>query len=152
MPIQPQPIKTAQQAAADWVAGATTTLAATRWAEGIAKPKRDPFQAALAQAGYWQDQVSSPQALLNYQVGLSSINEDLYLQIVNTRGKINYTGGVKDKQANYAAFAGKFMGWLANEIQSLDRTNPRGDKSANRARLNAYLDALEAQAGQFRVK
>ena len=150
MPIQPRTVRDAQTATKDWVESAG--VSANKWADGYAHPKRDPFKAAIASAALWQTNVSAPSALVNFKAGLGKVNEDQVLATVNGRGKTNYTGGIRDKQGNYLAFAEKFIPQLSTILTGLNQTNPRGDFNANKARLEKYLDELHAKKGQFRIR
>lgn len=148
-----RPVKSAQTAAANYGTNGSAANAANLWAQDFLADPQAIFAAAAARVSYWQSQVSTQQAATNYVNGLNDVNIQALTTKVNGVGKASFSAGVKAAGApggKYAAFAAEFQPWLTNELATLNRTNPRGDATQNRARLNAFLDALEAQKGNFR--
>lgn len=144
-------MKTATQAATNYGTNGSSAAAQNLWAgEFVANiPKMQAR--AQAQATYWQTQVNTPEALANFKSGVATIDVPAVTTKVSTVGKASLAAGVKAASTGkYASFAAEFMPAVSTEIQNLDRTNPRGDKAQNRTRLNAYLDWLESQAGNFK--
>lgn len=149
------PIKTAQQAAANYGTKGGAAAAATAWAAGYTSDIPAIFAAASAQVDYWQSQVSTQQAATNFKNGLARAaqNTTAIAQKVNTVGMASFSAGVKAAaQGNYLAFANNWQTAVSNEVATLDRTNPRGDRAANRARQAVYDQWVDSQAGKFRVK
>src|SRR5277367_3381034 len=135
------PIKTAQQAAANYGTKGGAAAAATAWAAGYTADIPAIFDAAAAQVDYWKSQVSTAQAATNFKNGLSRAKQNVtaITQKVNTVGMASFSAGVKAAATgNYLTFANSWQTAVSNEVATLDRTNPRGDRTANRARQAVY--------------
>ena len=121
--------------------------ASGKWRDNVLTPRRDPFQAAKAAVGFWQQRVSSAEAAANYTAGLDKVNIAEFQATVNGQGQANYRNGVTTKTSKMGTFLSNFLPKLGGILQNLDRTNPRGDFNANLARLNSYLASVHATAG-----
>jgi hypothetical protein len=149
------PIKTAQQAAAAYGANGSSAAAQNLWATNFSADIPGILAAAAAAGQFWQTQVQSPTALTNYQRGLqrAANNVQAITTKVNGVGKASFAAGVKAASTgDYLTFAQAWQTAVGNEVSQLDRTNPRGDRAANRARQAAYDAWVDSQAGNFRVK
>lgn len=134
-------MKTAQQAAANWVASAGR--AATDWAEGVNNYSGD-------WAGATTRQQSVMQANLN-----NAINSGAWANGVNRVGTQGWKQATVAKSANFstgfqagaskqAAAIAKIISAEANIVGSLP---PRGDYNQNKARATAVMDGLHALKG-----
>ncbi len=149
------PVKTAAQAAAAYGANGGSSTAAANWANNFSADIPAILSAAAAAVGSWQDAVSTDQAAQNFTAGLNKAkgNAAAIAQKVQGVGKNSFSAGVKAASTgNYAQFAAAWQGAVTTQVAQLDRTNPRGDRSANRARQAAYDAWVDSQAGKFRVK
>ncbi|MGH9809763.1 MAG: hypothetical protein ACRD9W_21355 [Terriglobia bacterium] len=106
---------------------------------------------AAAQVGFWQSQVSTQKAADAFNAGVTNFDSNAATAKANGAGKSSFQAGVQTaSKGKYLGFAGEFIPAVSQIVANLDRTNPRGTKADNRNRLNAFLDALEAQAGNFK--
>lgn len=144
-------MKTAQQAAQNYGTNGGSGNAANLWAADWSAAIPTMKTRAAAQVGYWQSQVSSIEAASAFVAGVNGFDANAATAKANGAGKSSFSAGVKmASTGKYLSFASEFIPAVATIVQNLNRTNPRGDKTQNRARLNAYLDALEAQGGNFK--
>jgi hypothetical protein len=149
------PIKTAQQAADKYGANGSSATASTLWANNFNADIPGMLAAAQAAIPRWQTAVQDPQAATNMNNGLNRAKNKAgaIAAKVSSTGKASFQAGVRAAAADaYLAFAQAWQGAVANEVGQLDRTNPRGDRAANRARQAAYDLWVDSQAGNFRVK
>lgn len=149
------PMKTPAQASTNYANNGGSAQAATNWATNLSADLPAVFAAASAKVGFWSSQVSTVQAQNNYVSGLNKASANTAPIIAKIQGPSKSTFSAQVRAAGgpggrYTAFAAAFLPAVSTEIANLNRTNPRGDKTANRARLNAYLDWLDSQAGKFR--
>jgi hypothetical protein len=145
MPIQTRTVRDPAMATANWGSGVQQN--GNKWAEGYAHPKRNPFDPSVIDPDAWQSGVTSDRAKTLYAKNLAGVNQDVVLQTVNGAGKTKYTSAGSTKQGKYQKFASQFLPKLGQILQNLDMTNPRGPRGTNRARLNAFLDAVEQTRG-----
>lgn len=151
------PIKTAAIATANYGTNGGSVTAQGNWATNFNLDIPAILSAAQAAVPFWQSQVALPQSALNMTNGLNraKANVSAIQTKVNTVGKASYTAGVKAAAApggNYAAFSAAWQPAVANEVSSLNVTNPRGDAAANTARMLAYNAWALTQTDKFRVK
>lgn len=146
MPLQTRTVTDPATALSNWSKYAAN--AAPKWTSNVLMPRRDPFQAAIAAIPFWQQQVSSAAAAAAMAKGLNSVNIAEFQATVQGQGQANYRNGVTTKTSKMSTFLQSFIPKLGNILQNLDRTNPRGGYAQNVARLQAYLDAVHATAGQ----
>ena len=148
MPIQPRAVRDPATATANW--GTGVAQSAGKWADGYAHPSRNPFDPSVINPTAWQAGVSDPAAMTRYARNLAAVNPDQVLATVNGVGKTKYAAAGSQKQSKVAAFMQAFLPKLGTIIQNLNNTSPRGPRGSaeNRARLNAYLDAVAATRGQ----
>ena len=141
------PTQAAQNYGTNGGSATSASLWAGNWSTNIPKMKAR----AAAQVTYWQSQVSSAQAAARFTDGVNNFDANAATSKANGPGKSSFQAGVQAaSKGKYAAFANEFLPAVSTIVSNLDRTNPRGSKLDNRARLNAYLDALEAQSGNFK--
>lgn len=145
MPIQTRVIRDPGTGSSNW--GTGVAQSGSKWADGYAHPSRNPFDPSVINADAWQQGVSTDQAKQAYKSKLAAVNQDQVLATVNGAGKTKYTSSGQTKQANYQKFAQAFYPKLSNIVQNLNQSMPKGPRGTNRARLNAYLDAVEATRG-----
>jgi hypothetical protein len=134
-------VKTAQQAASNWVSSAGR--AATDWQEGVQNYSGDwagatTRQQAVMQAN-WQQSVSSGQ----WANGVNRVGTNGWKQATTSKAA-NYTTGFQAGASNQAAAIAKILAAEANIVGSLP---PRGDYTQNKARANAVMDGLHALKG-----
>jgi hypothetical protein len=149
------PVKTPAHAAANYVANGGAPAAANNWATNLALDLPAVFAAAAKQVGFWSSQVSTVEAQNNYVNGLNkaAANTAPIIAKINGPAKGTYTAQVRaagGPGGRYLAFANQWMPAVATERANLDRTNPRGDRAANRARQAVYDTWVDTQAGKFR--
>ena len=150
-------MKTVQQAAANYVKNGGAQAAADTWAANFSANIPGILQAAIDAIPRWQEAVATAQAAANMGTGLTRAkgNVSAITAKVTTVGKASFKAGVTAAGApngDYSLFIGKFMPDVASEVQQLNITNPRGDRSANRARQAAYDSWIDSRAGMYRVK
>ena len=151
------PIKTAAQAAANYGTNGGAPAAANNWATNFTADIPAILSAAAAAVGTWQTNVALPQSAINFTNGLNAAKQNAaaIATKVNSVGKASFTAGVKAAAAptgDYSLFSNKWMPAVAQEVATLNLTNPRGDRAANRARQAAYDAWIDTQAGNYRVK
>lgn len=146
-------MKTPSQAAARYVNNGSTADAQNAWASDFLAAIPSMQARAKAQVSYWQSQVSTQEAAAAYVDGIDRMNVTQVTTKVNGAGKASFAAGVRASGGpggKYTGFINEFMPAVSTEVQTLDRTNPRGTPAQNRARLNTYLDWLESQKGNFK--
>lgn len=151
------PIKSAAVASANYGTNGGSTTAQTNWATNFSSDIPAILSAAAAAVSTWQQNVATQQAATNFVNGLNTAknNAGAIATKVNGVGKASYTAGVKAAAAaggNYATFSANYQPAVAQEVATLNATNPRGDAAANQARMIAYNTWATAQHGKFRVK
>jgi hypothetical protein len=115
------PIKTAQQAASNYGTKGGAAAAAQAWAAGYTSDIPAIFAAASAQVGFWQSQVSTPQAATNFKNGLARAanNVTAIAAKVNGVGMASFSAGVKAAaQGNYLAFSNNWQAAVASEVST----------------------------------
>ena len=149
------PIKTAQQAAAKYLTNGSSAAASQAWSDNFTADIPAILAAAAAAIPRWQAAVADPASATAMANGLKRAqnNTAAIVTKVTTVGKASFSAGVRAASTgNYAAFAQAWQAAVGSEVANLDRTNPRGDRSANRARQAAYDAWIDSQTGKFRVK
>lgn len=149
------PIKTAAQATANYGSNAGASTAVQLWSTNLTADLPAIYNAAIAAAPLWTENVSTVAAQTAFKAGLTraSNNTAPTIKKIQTTGVTAFKNGVAAAAAvggNYAAFAAEFQPAVSNEITTLNRTNARGDYDANIARLTAYLTWLHGQKGNFK--
>lgn len=148
-------MKTPAQAATKYGANGSAPAAATLWAANFITAMPTMFDRAAAAAAYWQAQVSSAAAAAMFTKGLNRAknNQGPIATKVNGPGSASFMAGVKAASTGqYLAFANAWLPAVANEVATLNSTNPRGTRAQNRARQAAYDAWVDSQAGNFRQK
>lgn len=146
-------MKTPTQAAQRYANNGSSADAQNAWASDFLAALPVMQARAKSQVGFWQSQVSTQKAAEAYVDGIDRMNVTQVTAKVNGAGKASLAAGVRASGGaggKYTSFIGEFLPAVSTEIQTLDRTNPRGTPAQNRARLNAYLDWLEGQKGNFK--
>lgn len=151
------PIKSATVAAGNYGTNGGSAQAQQNWATGYTTDIPAILSAAAAAVTTWQENVSTAESAANFVNGLNAAkaNAGAIATKVNGVGKASYTAGVKAAAApggNYAAFSAKYQPAVAQEVATLNATNPRGDAAQNTQRMLAYNQWAISQKGQFRVK
>jgi len=142
MALQTRAVKDPTTATNRYKAGVQS--AGPDWTDGALHPKRDFRTAAAAQQGYWASQVQAAAAKGTFASHIKAVTDAEYENAVSTYGQNNYVTQAQAKAGNWTKFYDKFQPKLAGIVAKLPA---RGNKAQNRARLNAYLDAVEATAG-----
>lgn len=144
-------MKTAQQAAANYGTNGSSVTAQNQWAADFITQIPKMQARAAAQAAFWQSQVSTAQAQQAFIRGVQNLDVQAVTAKVNGPAKATFAAQVRAASTGkYLQFATAFIPAVSQEVANLDRTNPRGTPAQNRARLNAYLDWIESQKGNFK--
>jgi hypothetical protein len=144
-------MKTPAQAAANYGANGSSAQAQNNWAANFTAALPKMKARAAAAAPLWQQNVNTAQALARFTKGVQGFDELAAANKANGPSKATFAAQVRAASVGKSlAFYNTFLPAVTTEVQNLDRTNPRGDKAANRARLNAYLDWLDSKAGTFK--
>lgn len=149
-------MKTAAQAAANYVTNGATAATATLWSTDYIAALPTMLDKAIAAIPTWQANVSTPLAASNMTKGLTRAKSKTaaITTKVTTVGVPAYQAGIRTAGGpggNYQAFIGPFLTAVASEVATLNTTNPRGTRAQNRARQAAYDTWIDTQAGNFRV-
>ena len=144
-------MKTAAQAAAAYGTNGTSAAATTNWGTNLIAAVPVIKAKAAQAANTWQLNVSTPQALTNFVAGINKFDPTHFATKVNGAGKTSFAAGVRAASTGkYQSFAQAWEQAYSTERSNLDRTNPRGDRAANRARQAAYDAWIDTQGGKFR--
>jgi len=151
------PIKNATTATANYGTNGGAPAAANNWAANFSADIPAILSAAAAAVGTWQTAVAEPQSATNFVNGLNSAkaNAANIATKVNGVGKASFSAGVKmaaGPNGNYALFSAKFQPAVAQEVNQLNLTDPRGTSQQNTSRMLAYNQWALGQKGNFRVK
>ena len=149
-------MKTPQQATDKYGTNGGSLATQTLWAADYVANMPSIFTAAAAAVPLWQAAVATQDAANRFVAGLNRAkqNTTAIALKVNTVGKASYSAGVKAAAAvggNYSTFSAKWMPAVAQEVSTLNISNPRGDRAANRQRQAVYDAWVDTQAGDFRV-
>jgi hypothetical protein len=140
-------VKTPTLALANYKAGVGN--AGPAWTDGALNPKRGDFRVNGAkQEPYWASQVAAAALAKRYSSNLSKVTDQFYTTAVSTYGQANYQTQAVAKADKWNTFYTKFAPALETILKGLPA---RGNYAANKARLTAYLDALQSKKGQFKV-
>jgi|SRR5271166_192304 len=134
---------------ADYKAGVAN--AGPKWLDGVKNPRADFRAAGALAAPAWYAGCTAANAAGSYAKNLAKVTDAFYLNAVSTYGQGNYTTQTVAKADKWGTFYGTFGPFLESTLVSLDKSNPRGGYTANKARLTAYLDLLHAKKGTFKV-
>lgn len=132
-------LKTAQQAAANWLSGMQNVTA--KVTQGVQAVQTAPGQAAAAaQSSYLQG--------VNANVGkwaqnVAAVPLSTWQQAMITKGAPRMASGAQAAQGKYTAAAQTNQSRIAAAIASLP---PRGPKGSNNARSAGFADAMHAAA------
>lgn len=149
-------MKTAAQAAAAYVANGSAPTATAAWASGYNAAYPTMITKATAAIPTWQAAVASAAAATAMSKGLAraATKSAAVATKVNGAGSASFAAGVRTAGStggDYTAFIGPFLTAVAQEVQTLNQTNPRGTRQQNRARQAAYDAWIDSQAGNFKV-
>lgn len=150
-------MKTAATAILNYGTNGGSIAAQTAWASGFSGNIDAILSAAIKAVPQWQAAVATQQAANNMTAGLTRAkgNEAAIITKVTSVGKASFTAGVNAAAApggDYATFSPAWMSAVTQEVQTLNVSNPRGDRAANRARQAAYDAWVDQQGGKYRVK
>lgn len=146
-------MKTAQQAATKYGTNGSAATATTLWATNYNAKIGAIFDAAAASVNRWQAAVQDPAVAARFVKGLgkAKANSATYQTKVTNVGAPALAAGVRAASTgSYLAFANAWMPAVSNEVSTLNQTNPRGDRAANRARQAAYDAWVDVQNGNFK--
>lgn len=149
-------MKTAAQAAANYVANGTAPAAVSLWATDYNAAYSTMIQKAIAAIPLWQANVSTALAASNMSKGLTKAGtkQAAVATKVTGAGSASFSAGVRaagGPGGDYTAFITPWLSAVSAEVQTLNTTNPRGTRAQNRARQAAYDAWVDSQAGNFRV-
>ena len=134
-------MKTAQQAAANWIASAGR--AQTEWAAGV-----------QGYSGDWAGATTRQQAVMLNNV-TQAITNGRWAAGVNRKGTNGWKADTVARLANYSvgfqAGSNKFGTAIAKVIAAeqniVGSLPPRGDYNANKARSNSFMDQMHSLKG-----
>lgn len=134
-------MKTAQQAAQNWVNSAGT--AATNYAAGVQAYTGDWAGVTVASYNNWVSGLANAQALGSWQAGINAAGTTGWKSA--TQAKVaNYSTGFTAGAAEQSQAISKIMNALNGIVPALP---PRGSYTQNKARATALMDALHALKG-----
>jgi len=134
-------VKTAQQAAQNWVNSAGT--AATNWQAGIQAYSGDWAGATVAAYNNWVQGLANAQALGSWQAGVNAAGTNGWKSATQAKAA-NYSTGFTAGAAEQQQAITKIMNALQGIVPALP---PRGTYSQNKARATALMDAMHALKG-----
>lgn len=134
-------MKTAQQAAANWVGSAGR--AATDWQEGVNNYSGDWAGATTRQQAVMSNNWNAAVANGSWANGVNRIGTQGWKAATVSKAA-NFSTGFQAGAAKQAAAIAKILAAEANIVGSLP---PRGDYNANKARATAVMDGLHALKG-----
>ena len=148
-------MKTPAQATAKYGANGSAAAATGLWAANFNANMGAIFDAAIAAGPRWQAAVQDPQSLTNLKNGLTKAKgriPQISTKVTNV-GAPALAAGVRAAAApggKYDSFSAKWLPAVASEVNTLNQTNPRGDRAANRARQAAFDAWVDQQKGNFK--
>lgn len=148
-------MKTAQQAATKYGTNGSSPQSAQLWSADFLAALPTMFDKAIAAIPTWQAAVSDPNAATMMQKGLTRAKNNTGPITTKVQGpaQASFSSGVRvASTGSYLAFANAWMPAVANEVATLNQTNPRGTRQQNRARQAAYDAWVDQQGGNFRQK
>lgn len=134
-------MKTAQQAAQNWVASAGR--AAADWEQGVNNYSGDWAGATTRQQAVMQSNWNASVASGNWANGVNRVGTQGW-KSATTSKQANYSTGFQAGASKQAAAIAKIIAAESNIVGSLP---PRGDYNANKARATAVMDGLHALKG-----
>lgn len=134
-------MKTAQQAAANWVNSAGR--AATDWQEGVNNYSGDWAGATTRQQSVMSNNWNASVANGTWANGVNRVGTQGWKSATTSKAA-NYSTGFQAGASKQAAAISKILAAEANIVGSLP---PRGDYNANKARATAVMDGLHALKG-----
>jgi len=146
-------MKTAQQAATKYGTNGSAATATGLWATNFNAKIGAIFDAAAAAVSRWQAAVQDPAVAARFVSGLGKAKAkapQIQTKVTNVGAPALAAGVRAASTGSYLAFANQWMGAVGSEVQTLNQTNPRGDRAANRARQAAYDAWVDSQAGNFK--
>ena len=136
-------MKTAQQAAQNWVNSAGT--AATNWQAGIQNYQGDWAGRTVASYQNWVSGLANAQAQGLWQAGINAAGTSGWKSATVAKSA-NYSTGFTAGAAEQQAAITKIMNALQGIVPALP---PRGTYVQNKARATALMDSLHALKGQL---
>lgn len=134
-------MKTAQQAAANWIGSASR--ATTAWQEGVQNYSGDWAGSTTRQQAVMQANLNNAINNGSWAAGVNRVGTQGWKQATQDKGG-NFSTGFTAGASKQAAAIGKILQAEANIVGSLP---PRGDYTANKARATAVMDGLHALKG-----
>ncbi len=123
--------------------------AAQDYVEGMANPRRDPVQAAVAASGKWANRVQEAIQQGAYAAGVRSQNYGEAVQIATADGGSAYTQGVAKRSQKIQRVMQRLAPLLGGVSQAIQRM-PQDTDGQREARLIAARRAMIAVGKQFR--
>lgn len=146
-------MKTPQQAATKYGANGSSPAATGLWATNFNSKIGAIFDAAAASVTRWQTAVQDPAVAARFVKGLGKAKANsatIQTKVTNVGVPALRAGVLAASTGTYLAFSNAWMGAVVNEVNTLNQTNPRGDRAANRARQAAYDAWVDTQGGNFK--
>jgi hypothetical protein len=146
-------MKTAQQAATKYGTNGSAPAATQLWAQNFNAEYLNMLAAATAAIPTWQAAVADPQSAVNMSKGLTKAKAkqaSVATKVTNTSSASLAAGVRAASTGAYLAFSNQWLPAVAQEVQTLNQTNPRGTRAQNRARQAAYDAWVDQQNGNFR--
>ncbi len=136
-------MKTAQQAAANWINSAGR--AATEWQTGIQGYTGDWVGATVSQQAVMLNNLTQSVTSGRWAAGITGVGTSGWKQATEAKAA-NYSTGFQAGAQRQATSIAKIINAEAGIVGALP---PRGDYTANKARASAFMDAMHALKGQL---
>jgi hypothetical protein len=146
-------MKTPQQAATKYGTNGAAATSVALWAQNFNAEYLNMLNDAAAAVGTWQANVGSPQAAANFTKGLNKAKakqNTVATKVTNVSSAALAAGVRAASTGAYLAFSNAWLPAVANEVATLNQTNPRGTRAENRARQAAYDAWVDQQKGNFK--
>jgi hypothetical protein len=148
-------MKTPAQATAKYLTNGSAAVSTGLWATNYNAKIGAIFDAAAASVSRWQAAVQDPAVAARFVKGLgkAKTRSTQIATKVTTVGAPALAAGVRAAAAvdgAYTAFSNAWIPAVSQEVATLNQTNPRGDRAANRARQAAYDSWVDQQNGNFK--
>jgi len=98
-----------------WYENARRAVDAYR--EGVQAPRRNPIEAAVANADVWHARVSAPETKEKWKARLSSVKFEDWLNAVLNKGAARYPNGIEFGKTKYERFAKAFHSHLEEGVR-----------------------------------
>lgn len=146
-------MKTPQQAATKYGTNGAAATATALWAANFNAEYLNMLADAAAAVGTWQANVGTAQAAANFTAGLNKAKAKqatVATKVTNVSAAALAAGVRAASTGAYLTFSNAWLPAVAQEVSTLNQTNPRGTRAQNRARQAAYDAWVDQQNGKFR--